>query len=432
MEAEGRRRAAAGAEVDAARRVTEAKVTGAGEEEEIAKEQARIEGEANVWAEKKRSEASAYLSRARDEIRGYHPTELFEGREAARVGAWVLAGIGQFAATMSGGPNTALQVLNGAVESWAQRERERYQRLVQKGEMAAQDAELVEAEILNKKVGIREGFINRRAEVKARQVGREAAAEGDAIEAGLQKKNAEEEMKIEALKEQRVLAQRDMARQEMLARSTVGLQAAQAANLRSEAAARAAAGPEQKPLTEAEGRSAQLGAQMVGDYEIIKKLPPLSDEGLRALRKVASLERMFENRPTLRAAAVSRGLLKTPQEVLTNDNDKRVYAAAERLAAAAVYSVSGAQASTQEKIGWVEGHIKRLGDSPATIAEKNAAIDRTIRGTLARAGRGAQVAQGLADAPSPVPSGTPVRVRLKNGQIVDALKMPDGRVVVPD
>jgi len=226
-QADEMRRGAYQGQITAQGNLTANEVERAGAEHALAQEQTRVEAEANAQADKQRAEAKSYLMAQREEIRKYHPTELFDEREAARVGAWVAAGIGQYASQLTGGPNTALQVLHSATEQWASKERARYERLVQKGEMASHDMELAEVEIRNKLVGIRESFINRRTELLKRYEGPEAAAKGDIITAKLQADNALDEKKNADLLEKRVMDRRELAvkeqgakTQEMAARAT--------------------------------------------------------------------------------------------------------------------------------------------------------------------------------------------------------------------
>lgn len=228
------RQQARSGEIEANRQVANLGAERGEEEARLADEQTKQEAEVNTWADKKRGETKSFLMAEREKIRNFKAQDLFEGREGARVGAWLMAGIGQFAASMSGGPNTALQVLNQATESFAKKERDKYEQLVKSGQMAAEDMDLAEAEIKNKVVGIRENFINRRTSLKARFEGKEAAARGDAVIAGLQKANVADEQTIADTAEKRLMEKKKLAIEEIQARASAGASAAAAAHSRAD------------------------------------------------------------------------------------------------------------------------------------------------------------------------------------------------------
>jgi hypothetical protein len=69
-------------------------------------EESKLMQEASSNAKKIRDAEQAKLDQAREDIKNFKETDLFQGNDAARVGAWILAGIGEFAAKRSGTTNT--------------------------------------------------------------------------------------------------------------------------------------------------------------------------------------------------------------------------------------------------------------------------------------------------------------------------------------
>lgn len=232
-----------GAEYDqeqAINKETGVSVDKATEEATLLKQQDDLAAKATADAEKRRSAAMDHLDKTRQEAADFKPQDQFEGREAARVTSWIAAGLGHIGAGLSGGPNTALQVLNAAADSWERKEAARYQRLVKNGEMSERQFAHVEIELAAKKAGMLESFANQRTTLKAKFEGREAAAKGDGLIAALHAKSAE----IQAINAEKVKAdvlnQREIAVKELVGRAQANAANANAAESRANAKAKEA------------------------------------------------------------------------------------------------------------------------------------------------------------------------------------------------
>jgi hypothetical protein len=204
---------------------------------------------ANVEAEEKRAAGMAYLQKAREEARNFKMKDMFEGKEGSLVAVALMAGLGQFAATRSGGKNGALEQLNAAADRWEARERARYQQLLDSGTMAERDIDLIDAEVKNKKAGLLENLAGMRDGLDARFLGPEAAAKGGVIQAQLRKDAAALQAEAAEKVAKRAFDERELTVKEGLAAAEIKLRGgqtaaayAQAAESRAGAAARAAAG----------------------------------------------------------------------------------------------------------------------------------------------------------------------------------------------
>lgn len=197
-------------------------------------------------------------------------------------------------------------------------------------------------------------------------------------------------------------------------------------NAEAEHARAAAKVDKTKPLTESQGKAADLGARMVQDNKVIEKLGPMSEKGMEKLRQLAAAEEALKNSPKMRAILVSSGKLKPPEQVL-NDHDRLVYAAGARWLNSFLRGDSGGAITASEYLTSSPPYLPQIGDKTQDVAGKAAARQQANQGRMIAAGP-AGSAQAQANAVAPVlpteTSSKPARLRLKDGRT--ATLGPDG------
>lgn len=360
----------------------------------------------DTWAETTRREAHEHLTKSRDEIAAFKATDLFEGREAARVTAWIAAGIGQIGAALSGGPNTALQVLTSAADSWERKETQRYQRLVAKGEMSKEDMEIAEVEIKNRKSGVLESFARQRTTLIAKVEGKEAAAKGDVVTAALAKQALDDKAQAAEKAEELVMKKKQLQLQEITARASAAASYANAGESKARAElARAQAENGGKAGTQDQAKAAGFAERMANQAEVLRSLPPLSAKDRDTILKDIAREALLEKNPAAKLAAMETGNYKTIEQKL-GDNGRAYYQAAREFISANLRRESGAAIAEHEVQDALKRFLPVQGDKPADVARKRQALDDVTRGALREAGpMGRQIqvrqAQPAAQAASP-------------------------------
>ncbi len=181
------------------------------------------------------------------------------------------------------------------------------------------------------------------------------------------------------------------------------LKRAEAAKMKAEA--EQAKNPAAKPLTESQAKSSELAGRMIQDNQILDKVGPMSAEGMQRLRQLAAAEQAFEGSPKAKALAISKGILKTPEQVL-NAHDRMAYTAGARFINSFQRGDSGGAIAAGEYLMGAQLYMPQPGDSPADIAAKRAARQQIIQGKLAAAGAGAQAATAAGSVPPAVPGPT--------------------------
>jgi hypothetical protein len=210
-------------------------------------------------------------------------------------------------------------------------------------------------------------------------------------------------------------------------RADTDLKRAEAEHARAEAV-KAKAG-EVKPLTESQAKSSELAGRMTQDNETLNKLGPISAEGMQRLRSLAANEAAFDKSPRMKALAISKGILKTPEQLL-NAHDRLAYAAGARFINSFQRGDSGGAIAAGEYLMGAQLYMPQPGDSPVDIEAKRVARQQIIQGKLAAAGAGAQAATAAGAVPAPaVPgpaaSAKPQKIRTKSGR--PATLGPDGQ-----
>ena len=141
-----------------------------------------------------------------------------------------------------------------------------------------------------------------------------------------------------------------------------------------------------------QAKSADFANRMIQDLTALDRLPPMSEDGRKKLRQIATQEQIYEKNPTLKAAAQSVGLYKSPEEALS-DQDRLVFQHQKRVAAAVLRGESGAAISTGEYINWDQQHMPAPGDKAADIEAKKQARQALLEGMLIKSGPAAPMLQ---------------------------------------
>lgn len=187
--------------------------------------------------DQKVGEASGYLQKKQDEAANFKIKDLYEGQLGGSIAAALLEGLGAFAATLTGGPNHALNTIERGRQQFRQKQQDELEQKY-KGVADAKDrVEFIRAELAAKEAGMYKSLAAARVKNMARFGADQARIEGDKIYTDLLGKQAEAERTWQSMLHNR-------GQQEKLQASEIARNYAGAAKDRAEAAA---AGQKGKP-----------------------------------------------------------------------------------------------------------------------------------------------------------------------------------------
>lgn len=133
-----------------------------------------------------------------------------------------------------------------------------------------------------------------------------------------------------------------------------------------------------KPPSEFESKEAAFAERMTKDYQDLRSVPPMSEQGRETIRKYAAVEAMLEANPKINVGAtiLGRGTLESQ----LSPNDRKAFQAGRRLAAAQLRGESGAAISTGEYVNWDRQYLPVSGESKDDISRKYEGIELLIKG----------------------------------------------------
>lgn len=319
------------------------------------------------------------------------------GTKALAAISMALGTLGQGLAAAGGTsiPNTALMIINQAIDrDWAL-QKERLGKLKEVAESSRADAH-----------GAQLAWQAAEANTIARQKDALAAAADQAAAANGSAEARAKGAVISGQLRQDAMELRQKAQQANATlantRADTSLKYAEADHAR---AAAAAAGEKEKPLTADQAKASDLAGRMLQDEKIIEKAGPISAAGLRELQKIAAQDRIVESNPKLAAVMLATGQIKTPENSL-NDHDRLAYGARKRYAASVLRGDSGAAISVHEYLDFDRQNFGQIGDKDPDLEAKKLARDQQIQGKLRASGKAAEaVVQGVKEAPSTAGAG---------------------------
>lgn len=363
--------AAAKAEIGAADKASDARIQAA----QAAKDQADAEA-AGVEASRKESEEKSraenekfaagqkYSDEERQRIISDGAKGYWEDKPTgARVAAALMAGIGQFASALSGGPNTALQIINKAIDDDAQRKqfkaREEISRLGVKGEDAEKMHAAALVEIANGKSAAAEALLMKRQQMQARSgIDAEVAAK-DVQNTGLQKKALEERQRAEA--GLRKLVQVDNE-----------------AQIRGQIASRASgAGRDlsdnDKQVSEDQRKANALVMRAFAEAKNLNKMPGYSPKAIKELenwrRAVSEIKDTDPSRILSAVSSINGDVMGRLSK--SSPQDAARFNAEVAWGEAVLRDDSGGMIGPKEQVDRISGIQKARGDSPEILAQKS-------------------------------------------------------------
>jgi hypothetical protein len=313
----------------------------------------------------------------------------------ARVLGAISIALGAAGAALTKGPNYALEIIDRAIERDYQRQRDsimKQKEAVTEARFGVEAARQARADKLISLENWRKGAYEQAEKLAASEIaklGVEPDKSQQALMAGVHARALESKMAVEKGIAQIANTRADTA-----------LKRAEAERTRT-----SAAGEKQRPLTEGQGKAADLAGRMLQDSKIIDETGPISPEGQQRLRRLAAMEAAMANQPKVRAALVASGTLKTPEQLL-NERDQLAYGARRRFAASVLRGDSGAAISAGEYLSFDEQNFEQIGEKPASAKAKKIARDQQVQGKLRAAGQAASdVVRSVQATPSVLPSG---------------------------
>lgn len=364
-------------------------------------------------ADRKIADADSTLAAERErygkmEIRDYWADKT----TGAKVMGAIAVALGSIGQSLTGAPNTALRLIEGAIDRDFQRQRLAIEK--------QRDAINLATDARNQ---ARQGKQDELASLELKQAAAERAAGAQAEAMAAQLKKPDALAKAQAIKAQldQKAAERELRYQETLRAKVTNT------TIREEVEG-GMGGAGNKPLTESQAKAADLAGRMMQDNETINATGPMSAEGLKRIRDFAAVEIGMANNPKAKAALIISGKIK-PIEQLLNDKDRLAYAARKRYAAAVLRGDSGAAISASEYLDFDSQNFEQLGDKEADMAAKRQSREQMIRGKMVAAGPAAAgVVQSVKPPPTAPAQGGQVEERtLKDGTKVKVRKLPDGR-----
>lgn len=178
-----------------------------------------------------------------------------------------------------------------------------------------------------------------------------------------------------------------------------------------------------KPLTSDQAKSADLAGRMLQDNKIIDQTGAISPEGLEKLRNYAAYEQTLSNSPKARSAALLTGVLKTPEQFLS-EKDQLAYNARKRFAASVLRGDSGAAISMHEYMDFDQQNFEQMGEKPASAQAKRMSREQMIQGKLRAAGPAATDVVNSVKTMQPQAAQAQARRGKVNGK--PAMIFPDG------
>lgn len=385
--ARGNAATAADSEIDVSRRAKEFAVGSAREEAGAARVEADQLKAAAARAEAQRQQArrayedaQGYLAKERERVTKANTTSYWEDKgTGTKVLAALMVGINEFATRLAGkgGTNTALQIINKAVDDDARlKERRLRAELDQLGIKGAEAAERFQyglVEIQNAKAGLLDRLIQERAVRLAKKGVGEAEIKADAITAGLESRKAATELGIEQSLRHHV--QRTTTSDNSL-QQQIRLQAATAGTASPDKSIADAKDPE---------RNADKYTQRaVSELQRLKQTKPYAEPDMRKIeawraRLAAETSQTTVEKFLGNLHAVNGDLLKR----LSPDGRKR-FLAEQALAESILRPDSGAAISAPEYIDKISGFQASRGDTPESLQQK---ADRAVTAVASIAGQ---------------------------------------------
>jgi hypothetical protein len=349
------------------------------------------------------------------------PKGIFEGQS---TGNQIIAGIsialGALGGALSGrGGNQALEIIKGAVDRDFTVQRENALRGVERADKRLADVAALKVAKL-RDLDIKEAAaydtIAARYAAQQSKLGKDAAAiEADSMYQALRQ---------EALtRRQKVLEGTRQQVQSTVQRTVAEMDRATAAG--------------GKPTNEQlkAGAAAERLVTLMGELDAVK---PISREGIDTMLNDATREEALAKHPNTKLALTTLGKYKTLDEKLS-PNDRAYYQTMREITAIILRKESGSAISAEEIRDTIKRYTPAQGDSSADIARKRRALDEAVRAigkegpAQAAAGVDASLRQRSAGQPQPAAGAqqpTPIRVRdKKTGKVIDAIRLPDGRII---
>jgi hypothetical protein len=150
--------------------------------------------------------ADGYLKQQREAYAKDGVKDFYADKSTfARVASALMVGLGQYAATISGGPNTAWNILQDSMNRHQAKERDRLAKQKDMVELASRDQataerrrEYAELELRNQKIALLEDFKRQREVRMAKYGATEEMIKGDALLNRIEKERADEDLRLQA------------------------------------------------------------------------------------------------------------------------------------------------------------------------------------------------------------------------------------------
>lgn len=358
-------------------------------------------------------------------FRDFWSTATIAGKEGTTTGARVLGAIsmalGAAGASLTHGPNYAMEIIDKSIDRDYQMQRDtilKQKDVVTEARFGVEGARLAKADkLLALENWRKSAYEMAGAQAKAmlaKQNVPEAEADKHALVVQTQAKALESKMALD-----KGIA--DVAD----TRAATDLKRAEAARLRMAAAKE----KEPKPLTEFQSKSADIAGRLLQEDKVIEKAGPISEEGLRRLRKQAAAEDYLAANPGKRAALIASGELKTPEQLL-NDKDRLAYGARKRFAQWMLRGDSGNAIGLSEYLNFDQQMFNQIGDKGPDLEAKRQSRKMGIEGKLVGAGTAAPGVQTRAAVTAAPSVSRPRQIRTKDGRMAtlgdDGRYYPDG------
>ena len=225
------------AQVETAKKEGEAgKEKAAGQAEFEAAQAKRVDEFNQVWAQKSAA-ATQHLQQLEDERAKMKVKDLFEGRPGAAIAAALMEGLGAFAASMTGSPNFAMQVINKQVENYRQQQLDKVDQASKGVENAKWMVENARMEMNAQEAGMYKSIAQQRAANLAKFGKSDAEVAADKIVQAASKEAEQRQAQNATMLANRGEEQRQHAAQRALIGSEIGKNNAETAKLGAEAAA---------------------------------------------------------------------------------------------------------------------------------------------------------------------------------------------------
>jgi hypothetical protein len=198
---------------DIARRSRELGVQQAGALDQQLQDEQRQLADQQKAADARRAQEAQKLSAADDYLKQQREAYAKDGVKDfyadkstfSQVAAALMVGLGQYAATISGGPNTAWNILQDSMNRHQAKERDRLAKQKDMVELAGRDQataerrrEYAELELRNQKIALLEDFKRQRETRMAKFGATEEMIKGDALLNRIEKERADEDLRLQA------------------------------------------------------------------------------------------------------------------------------------------------------------------------------------------------------------------------------------------